>query len=420
MIDCSIIYKHRREQLLKKLPIESPEDRIVLCAGSERNQHGRFIQDSTFFYFTGIDEPDVVLVIDPEGRDVLFVPRFEGRRALWMGSEITDKTPAFEYGVDRIYYLGAAWSGYSAGDLDKRECYLDFLHYIAKQRIAGGRLYIPTMPSWHGTFPQQFLAWLIDDVHMAPSQNVACVAEEIAALRRYKMGNEKMYIQEAIRRTAAAFKAAHAAIKPGMYEYEVRAIIDGTCIAQGSEFEAFPTIVGSGVNATILHRRHADKMLKDGELVLIDAGATSHYCRADISRTYPVSGKFTPRQRELYAAVLDTLRYAETLAKPGMYITNRERPELSINHLVRKYLETTYGLINVMPHSIGHFLGYDVHDVGDYRVPLQRGDVITLEPGIYLPHEGIGIRIEDDYEIGDDGNWCLSDMIPREIEEIER
>ena len=135
--------------------------------------------------------------------------------------------------------------------------------------------------------------------------------------------------------------------------------------------------------------------------------------------TYPVSGKFTKRQRELYDIVLDTQEYIAAIAKPGLWLSNKENPDMSLNHLARKYLnDQGYG--EYFPHGIGHFLGIDVHDVGDAAQALQAGDVITIEPGIYIPQEGIGIRIEDDYWIVEDGAVRLSEFIPKKAEEIEQ
>src|SRR6185436_7465046 len=133
---------------------------------------------------------------------------------------------------------------------------------------------------------------------------------------------------------------------------------------------------------------------------------------------YPVSGTFTKRQREVYDLVLETQEYIASIAKPGMWLSNKNKPEQSLNDLAKKYL-TERGYGSYFPHGIGHFLGLDVHDVGDYALPLREGDVITIEPGIYIPEENLGIRIEDDYWIVKDGVVCLSEFIPKRAEDIE-
>ncbi|MBM3887011.1 M24 family metallopeptidase, partial [Candidatus Dependentiae bacterium] len=142
------------------------------------------------------------------------------------------------------------------------------------------------------------------------------------------------------------------------------------------------------------------------------------YYAADLTRTYPVNGKFTKRQREVYQAVLETQLYVESIARPGMYLKNPKKPEESLHHLAVDYLKDL-GYAEFFVHGIGHYLGLDVHDVGDYSEPLEAGDVFTIEPGIYIPRESLGVRIEDDYVMSDEGAVCLSFELPKEADEIE-
>lgn len=159
-------------------------------------------------------------------------------------------------------------------------------------------------------------------------------------------------------------------------------------------------------------------MLKNGQLIVVDIGAEiDHYC-ADLTRTYPVGGTFTKRQKELYTIVLECQELVASKAKPGMWLSNKEKPEQSLHHIAKKFLdERGYGKYFI--HGIGHFLGIDVHDVGDVREPLRDGDVFTIEPGIYIPEENIGIRIEDNYWMVKDGVVCLSESLPKKPEDIE-
>ena len=163
--------------------------------------------------------------------------------------------------------------------------------------------------------------------------------------------------------------------------------------------------------------------MNQGDVVVIDIGASyKRYC-ADVSRTYPVSGVFTQRQKELYDIVLETQEYIAAFAKPGMWLNNAEEPSKSLNHLAREFLKERGGYDTYFPHGIGHFVGLDVHDVGDSKIPLSKGDIITIEPGIYIPEERIGIRIEDMYWIVEGEAVCLSDSFPKttiEIEELMR
>jgi Xaa-Pro aminopeptidase len=181
---------------------------------------------------------------------------------------------------------------------------------------------------------------------------------------------------------------------------------------------SFPSIVASGKNGTVLHYNQNSGTVKNGDLVVVDIGAElDNYC-ADLTRTYPVSGTFTKRQKELYNIVLETQEHIASLAKPGMWLKNKDKVDKSLHHLAVKFLANR-GYDKYFPHGIGHFLGLDVHDVGDYSVPLHEGDVITIEPGIYIAAENIGIRIEDNYWITKDGAICLSERLPKDADDIE-
>jgi len=189
-------------------------------------------------------------------------------------------------------------------------------------------------------------------------------------------------------------------------------------IIAGGAREAFPSIVAAGKNATILHYADCDTQLKKNELLLIDCGASyNHYC-ADLSRTVPISGKFTQRQRAIYAIVLACQDYIASLVKPGMWLNNKEKPHESLQHLAVEFFEKK-GYAQYFTHGIGHYLGLEPHDVGSMQEPLREGDVITLEPGLYLPEENIGVRIEDDYWVIKDGVHCLSEELPKAIDDIE-
>jgi Xaa-Pro aminopeptidase len=227
---------------------------------------------------------------------------------------------------------------------------------------------------------------------------------------------ELMY--KAVDITCLAQDAAAKAISNDMTEAEVQASLE--YIITGSQAApSFPSIVGSGKNAAILHYTENNGIMKNGDLVVVDIGARyKQYC-ADITRTYPVSGKFTDRQKEIYTIVLETQEYIADRAKPGVWLSNADKPERSLNHLAKAFIKEK-GYEQYFPHGIGHFLGLDVHDVGDYKEPLKEGDVITIEPGIYIKDEHIGIRIEDDYWIIKDGAICLSEGLPKSIKEIEQ
>ena len=168
----------------------------------------------------------------------------------------------------------------------------------------------------------------------------------------------------------------------------------------------------------MLHYCHNNKQMKKGDLVVVDVGAEINYYCADITRTYPVSGTFSDRQREVYTTVLEAQEYIASLAAPGYWLCNNDNPTKSLQHLTVAFLKER-GYEKYFPHGIGHFLGIDVHDVGDRSEPLKEGDVITIEPGIYIPQERLGVRIEDNYWITAKGAVCMSDELPRDSYEIE-
>ena len=211
-------------------------------------------------------------------------------------------------------------------------------------------------------------------------------------------------------------------IKPGMMEYEIEAYFDFTLKKNGIYEKAFKTIAASGKNATILHYVENNCRAEDGDLILFDLGAQYKYYNADISRTFPVNGKFTERQKQIYNVVLKAKEAVEEAARPGL-------PYKELNEIAKKVL--TEGckelglirddkeLVKYYFHSVSHYLGLDAHDIGIYNTVLKPGMVITNEPGLYIEEEGIGIRIEDDLLITEDGCENLSKDILKTVEEIE-
>lgn len=220
-------------------------------------------------------------------------------------------------------------------------------------------------------------------------------------------------MQKAIDITGAGFAKAALALKPGMNETDVQDIIESEFKAKGARQLAFPSIVATGKNTTVLHYTRNNAVVQTGDLFLMDIGAEYDHYAADVSRTVPVSGKFTPEQRKIYEIVLKAQKAAMAKVKPGAYV--REDVHAEARRVIE---EAGYGEYFI--HGTSHYIGLDVHDVGDYSQPLKPGMVISVEPGIYIPATGIGVRIEDDVLVTKDGYKNLSAGIPREIEEIER
>jgi Xaa-Pro aminopeptidase len=258
-----------------------------------------------------------------------------------------------------------------------------------------------------------------------PGVEVVSVANIIGELRRIKSSSEIALLQKAIDITGEAQRDITNSLKPGMYEYEVQAILEAAFTRNGSERPGFPSIVGSGLYSTILHYSDNHKRIDAGDLVVCDIGAEYSLYTADITRTYPASGKFTPRQREIYQLVLDTQAAAAAHWKPG--VTNRDLHIFAAQYLRKSPLRAKdtdgreYGMDHFFIHGLGHALGMDVHDVADGVHAFQPGEVFTIEPGIYIQTEKLGVRIEDDYLIMPDNTVRkMSEKIPSAPDEIER
>ena len=251
------------------------------------------------------------------------------------------------------------------------------------------------------------------------------VAPLINRLRQTKSDPEIAMIQKAIDATRAAHLSLARTLKPGVYEYELEADIIGSFVRHGAERASFPSIVGSGIYSTVLHYNNNRKKIDAGDLVVVDIGAEYSYYAADVTRTYPASGKFTTRQREIYDLVLAAQMRCEEIAKNGKVslqsLTQAARAVFNASPLRAKDaagVERTMDVFFI--HSTSHWLGMDVHDVGIQGQMLSPGDVFTIEPGIYIPSEQLGVRIEDDYVITPAaGLKKLSSAIPSKPAEIE-
>jgi Xaa-Pro aminopeptidase len=264
---------------------------------------------------------------------------------------------------------------------------------------------------------QRLLLKRLEEFLPGLSESVVDIAPLVAQQRRVKDMREIELMYSAVEITMMAQEAAARAIQDDVLECEVQASLEYIFTASGAR-ASFPSIVGSGKNSTVLHYTVNSGTMKKGDLVVVDIGAEYQRYAADLTRTYPVSGTFTPRQREVYNLVLETQEYIASIAKPGYWLNNKEMPEKSLNHLARAFLAKK-GYDQYFMHGIGHFLGLDVHDVGDYTRPLQEGDVFTIEPGIYIASESLGVRIEDNYWVVKDGVVCLSEQLPKKPEDIE-
>jgi Xaa-Pro aminopeptidase len=390
---------------------------LLLIADFEGTRH-IFRQDSSFYYLTGVTEPAVVACCYFDGEATLYVPRFGECRDKWVTTSVHVGLDPKKIGFNEIRYLGAPEKSYFFKPLFVQEQYSALLDDLRSFVLAGGQVFTVISPGqitsgFNCLLLERLCGWL-----PGLKDRVVDVTSELEGLRRCKDQYEISLMHHAAQVTMLAHEAAARVIAPGKFEYEIQAMVDHMFASAAGAQPAFPSIVAVGKNATVLHYGDRNCQLREGELVVVDIGAEYGYYAADLTRTYPVNGMFSPRQRELYAIVLEVQKYLESIALPGMYLRSDEHQEHSLHHIALKCLEE-YGVAQYMSHGLGHFLGLEVHDVGSLADPLMPGDVFTIEPGIYLPNEQCGIRIEDDYVMVDDGVVCLSTELVKEPNEIE-
>ena len=426
------VYQDRRARLLSALPEGTvailPAARQVVRS---RDTYYPFRQDSDFWYLTAFPEPDAVLVMVPgrvHGQMILFCHEPDPKTALWEGEQIGPERAVTEFGFDDAFPLS---------DID------DILPGLME-----GREHVYFTVGVNRDFDQKILALMAHlrehagALSHAPSDLVD-LGRIIHEMRLIKDASEADLMRRAAQISVEAHKAAMRAARSGVYEYQLEAELNYVFARSGARSPAYPAIVGSGENACVLHYSANDKCLRDGELVLIDAGCEYQMYASDITRTFPVSGVFSGPQRELYEVVLRAQEAAIEALAPGRSWQDSHTASVSViteglwdlgilQGDLQELIETVACQRYYM-HRVGHWLGLDVHDVGDYQEAgrwrnLAPGMVTTVEPGIYIPTtctevaeqwRGIGIRIEDDALITETGVDVLTSGAPKSVEEIE-
>jgi Xaa-Pro aminopeptidase len=401
-------YKTRRGKLLEQV-----RDGVVILQGNVEESLGvneKFHQNENFLYLTGIETPGAVIVLTPFGyqgkRSLLFLPRRNPQTERWTGPQIgPDDEDAKAFGFDATFptsELARVLREMNGEEFAKR----------------GGKVYVADALSLATPRDRDFADKIQQAFPKAPVSDVRPVIHE---MRKVKSGSEIALLQKAVDITGEAQRDVAKALAPGKYEYEMEALILAAFFRNGAERVGFPCIVGSGINATTLHYNRNRKRIESGDLVIVDIGAEYSGYTADITRTYPASGKFTARQREIYQLVLDAQTAAAAAFVPGKTTMN------DLNLVVRDFFHASklragnnLTMDAFFLHGLGHYIGLYVHDVGGYGGPLPVGAVITIEPGLYVPGEKIGVRIEDDYLVTEKGLVKLSKDIPSDPDEIER
>jgi len=401
------MYKARRKKLLQALHKQYPsvEKGIIVLFATFEDPKYPFYQESSFYYLTGITEPGAVFCIYFDGKETLFLPAYGRNRKQWVIQE------SFEGNEFDIQPLGHPCTSYFMKPFFYVEEYENLIKLLGEYLGSQGMFFsLLDQSNDNYFFPIHRFEKLFACMNIIAEQ-IEDISPIVSTMRRRKDKNELSLMSAAIEITSKAHRHIAQIIKPGIYEYEIQAEIERV-FTNNQAGIAFPSIVASGKNSTILHYMACDQKLEKGDLLVVDIGAQiGHYC-ADLTRTYAVSGWMTPRQIEVYKLVLELQEYIALEAKPGMFLFNPLESERSLHHLAEHYLKKIkYDQYFV--HGIGHFLGLDVHDVGDMGVPLVVGDVFTIEPGIYIPQERLGVRIEDDFVVTAYGCRCLSDKLDK-------
>jgi len=400
-------YRVRREHLAAKL---EPQAVALLFANSEaegQNALGAFRQNDDFYYLTGWNEPGAAVLIAPKNdnhpyTEVLFLPAHNATQERWTGPKLGPENAE----APRL-------TGF------------DHVEALDKMR---DRL-VALLPGQTATIYTDSTAtpleWLRRSNSFPNYTTYRDAKTLVAPLRVTKDAGELALIRKASDATVEAHKAAMRNAKPGMTENELSAIMQYEFQRRGCEAPAYSPIVGSGFNSTVLHYSQNSGTMQAGDVVVLDVGGEYSRYATDVTRTLPVSGHFTPRQREIYDIVLAAQQAAADAFKSGASSMGRTAPN-SLYKIAYEYINThgkdSHGqsLGQYFIHGLSHYVGLNVHDVGDSAAPLGPGAVFTIEPGIYIPEEKLGVRIEDTYAVGADGKlMCLSCGVAKKAEDVE-
>jgi Xaa-Pro aminopeptidase len=368
-----------------------------------------YSSNKDFFYLTGFSEPGAILVLSPQNplhKETLFIRPRDLAEEKWTGPK-TDVSPetASGLGIERVL---------------SRE---RFQSELMKLMEADGKIYTVFPPARKDEFLPVQNELVPKLRQLFPFSEFLDAGPQIAHLRMKKSNSELELLRKAVEITIDGQRAAAGEIAAGRFEYQVQAALEYQFRRLGATGPAFPSIVGSGANSTILHYEKNSRKMDEDDLVVVDVGAEFDEYAADLTRTFPVSGKFSPRQLEIYTIVLEAQAAALREIRPGVSIA-KSGP---IHKAAYDYINTHGKDLKGQPlgqyyiHGTSHHLGLDVHDAVDENSPLlETGMVITVEPGVYIPEERLGVRIEDDVLVTQTGYEFLSKDLPRCAEEIEK
>jgi len=415
------MYIRNREKLISKF---KPGSLAIVNSNDEMPRSGDqtfiFRQNSDMFYLTGLDQEKCILTLCPDHpvesmREMLFTVKTNDLTVIWNGHKYTLEEVSEVSGIRNVKWLDDF--EITLRDLMSRVQFV----YLNQNEYPKFITDVPVLD-------QRFASKMRTDFPLHTYERLAPLVTE---MRMVKEPEELVQIQNACDITNDGFRRVLKFVKPGVKEYEVEAEFTHEFIRKGSSGHAYPPIIASGANACILHYNTNFNTCNDGDLLLMDVGAEYGNYAADMTRTIPVNGKFTTRQLQVYEAVLRVLKAATAMLKPG---TTNEKWHGTVCKIMEKEL-LGLGLITEKEigeqesgspaffkyymHGTGHFMGLDVHDVGSRQVMFETGMIMTCEPGIYIPEEGIGIRLENDILVAEEPVNLMA-HIPIEAEEIEK
>lgn len=417
------LFESNREKLRKEL---KPHSLLVVNANDvmPTNSDGtaRFRQNSDLFYLSGVDQEETILVMCPDFpderyREVLFIRETSEMIAIWEGHKLTKQEAREKTGIQTVVWVSEFQKVFNLMMLmgDTEYVYLNTNdHYRADNPVE--------------TREVRFVKWCMDKFPLHKYERLAPIMHR---LRSVKSQYELDLLQRACDITEAGFRRVLKFVKPGVKEYEIEAEYVHEFLYGGSRGFAYEPIIASGTNSCVLHYLDNNQVCQDGDLLLLDVGAEYANYNADLTRTIPVNGRFSKRQKEVYNAVLRVKRHAYSLLCPGVkyYEYHKQIQQFTEQELIGLKLIDKTDVKNqdkdkplfmkYFMHGTSHQLGLDVHDVGSMYHEMREGQVWTVEPGIYIREEGLGVRIENNVVIGKEGVHDLMKNIPEEVEEIE-
>jgi len=380
-----------------------------------------FAQNNDLFYLCGIEQDETILVLYPdafkeENRAILFVKEVSEHTLIWDGDFLTKEKVSTISGIKNVKWIH---------EFEKN---IQLFAFEADKIYLGHNEHIKRVTSEMNTRQDRMIQWCKQKYPLHQYDRVAKITRE---LRPIKSDEEIDLIRKAVSISIKGFKSLLAAVQPAVKEYELEAELAYQYIKNGGNRHAFKPIIASGKNACALHYNTNDSVCKDGEMILIDFGVCYANYNSDTTRCVPVNGKFSARQKEVYESVLHCLKEGSKFLRPGILSKDYElqMAKLIEAELIKLRLISPEDIANQDPqnpaykkyfmHGTAHHLGLDVHDVGLYSRPFEKGMVLTCEPGIYIREEGIGCRLENDYLLTEEGNINLSEEMPIEIKDIE-